>query len=52
MKLTVLLTTLVLTLAPGAVMAMCSGHDQKVVDCSAGEMRDPVSGQCTKAVHS
>ncbi len=47
----VLLTTLVLAFAPGAVLAMCPGHD-KVVDCAIGELRDPVSGQCTKPVHS
>ncbi|SIS62113.1 hypothetical protein SAMN05421774_101510 [Gemmobacter megaterium] len=52
MKTKFLLTALVLAFAPGAVMAMCSDRHEKVVDCAAGEMRDPASGQCTKPVHS
>lgn len=48
----ILLTALVLGFAPGAVLAMCPGNHEKVVDCASGEKRDPVSGQCTKPVNS
>lgn len=38
---------------PTAVMAMCPGKSQKVVQsCAAGEVVNPASGHCEKPVSS
>lgn len=53
MKTKILLSALLAAFLPGAAMAMCPGkRDKTVSDCSIGESRDPVSGQCIKPVNS
>ncbi|MDP2084785.1 MAG: hypothetical protein Q8K20_06290 [Gemmobacter sp.] len=52
MKAKILFSALALGLLPGLAMAQCMDKHEQVVQCGQGESRDPVSGQCTKPVHS